>query len=210
MTCSKFSKHTIDLNNSGKSECDLKSDSGVVLIGERSFPLNKSKSKSISISLSRDYGYMPCVKLSGNKGVAIIFNEDEWTKFMSYQGIITNYLYSNETIEPIQTDKFSIYFEQLSFSRVVRIWKNQTYIYLGYESICKLWDLEKIIQFRIDILKKQQFLNYYKVLQSGLSGSGDIITHASKIIYDSFPTENVCLVLELLHLYPKVFEADCS
>lgn len=60
-------------------------------------------------------------------------------------------------------------------------------------------------------IKKQQFLTYQTIPHSDPPHqSGKNIAHTSKIINDSFPTENVYLVLELIHLYPNIFEADVS
>lgn len=76
-------------------------------------------------------------------------------KILQYQGITTNYLYSNESTDPIHTDG---YFEQLFF-RVMRIWKNYSYLHLGYESLCKLYELGKIIQYTtMEMLKT---ITYY-------------------------------------------------
>lgn len=65
---------------------------GDILIGEWTYNLNKSKSKYMSVNLSRDFEKVPCVKISGNKIDEIILTEDDWRKFLKYQGIITDIL----------------------------------------------------------------------------------------------------------------------
>lgn len=206
MSYSKFVKSVSDFNDVAKSE----KKSETVVIGERCYTLNKSKTKFVSVCLSRDFGYEPCVTISGNKGNLIVFNEEEWKKLLDYQGIIMNYLCTNDIADPIRTTDFSVNFEQFSSKRVVKIWKNYSYMYLGFESITKLWDLLKIVQFRLEILKRQKFASYYEVLRQGLQNrNGNIFDSAAEILYDTYPTENICLALELLHNYPDIFEADC-
>lgn len=207
MSCSKFAELQIDLNDIVKSKKEL------VVIGERRFSLNNSKSKYVSVGLARDYEYEPCIILKGNKNDVIIFSEEEWNGFLEYQGIITNYIYSNNSTDPIHSKECSIFFEQISSARVIRIWKNNSYVYLGYESICKLWELLTVIKFRTDMLKKQEFLPYFRVLQKSLQNqAGNLFVYASRILYtnERAPTENVCLALEFMHTYPTAFEEDCS
>lgn len=68
-------------------------------------------------------------------------------EILEYERVITNYMNKNKTADVIHTDNFSIYLEQLSLTCVVRKVKNQPYVYLGYESVCKLRKLFKIVPF---------------------------------------------------------------
>lgn len=76
------------------------------------------------MSLSREFGYTPSVKLSGNKGNIIIFNEKERIQFLECPGLI-----------------ICIQLKQLNVFITVRIVKLQSYVDLGYESVYKLWEL---------------------------------------------------------------------
>lgn len=180
-----------------------------VVIGERRYSLNKSNSKYVSIGLLYDYNFAPCIKLMSSKNDGIIFSEDEWKDFLSYQGIMTNYLYSNGSTDPIHAGNFTIHFEQISSARVLKITKAASYIFLGYESVCKLWELLPLLKFRTSMLKQQQFISYLKVLQKGLQGqAGNIFVIASNILKanETSPTENVCLTLEFMSVFPDEFE----
>lgn len=183
------------------------------VLGERRFPLNNSRSKFISVSINSEYGYEPCIQLMGNKGDVIMFRERDWLDFLDYQGVITNYLYANDDTSTIFCENFTLSFEQILSCRVIKISRNKLYVYLGYETICKLWELLPVIKYRIEMCKKLQFTNYFNVLKKGLEYQpGNIFVNASKILNtrDSCPTENVCLVLELMYVYPEVFEKECS
>lgn len=184
----------------------------VVVIGEKRYHLNKSRSKFVSVGLCRNFGYEPCIKLMGNKNDVLVFTEEEWRDLLKYQGVITNYLYANAATEPLNTEYCSIFFEQISSTRVIKIWKNNSSIYLGYETICNLWEILPIINYRIDMLKIQQFKTYFKVFQKGMqSQSGNIFHNATTVLKcsETCPTENVCLLQELVYLYPAIFEEDC-
>lgn len=199
-----------DLSENLPQACQNKSD--LVVIGERKYQLNKSKSKFVSTGLSYDYWYAPCIKLTGNRLDTIIFEESEWNDFLRYQGIITNYLYTNDKAEQIDAENFTIQFEKISYSRVIKIVKNNSYIYLGYESICKLWEALPLIKYRIEMLKRQQFASYFKIVQNGLQRqSGDVFENAMNLLkpLENCNNDNVCMLMELIYIYPEIFEVEC-
>lgn len=211
MSCSKFPELNFNLNDyfPVNSLCN----SEVVVIGERRFNLNKSRSKFISIGVARDFDYKPCVKLAGNKSDGILLTEQEWCEILNNQKIITNYLYSNDATDTIYIAGISISFEQISSARVVRISKNNLYVYLGYESVCKLWELLPLVRCRLDMVKKLQFNTFYQMLRKGLkTQNGNVFVNATNILttHDDSPTENASLALELMYLYPDIFEEECS
>lgn len=87
-----------------------------VLINETRYSLNKLKSKHVE--LAREYEYEPYIKVMINKNDYVIFDEDGWNHFFKYNGVITDYFYSNDTTAvPTDSDGFAISFEELSFSR---------------------------------------------------------------------------------------------
>lgn len=197
---------------------ELKSDlvsqtNDIVFLGERRYYLNKSKCKFVSIGLSYVNDYIPHIKLSGYKRGEIFFKWSEWSHFLSYQGIITNYLYSHDKPESINTEDFSIDFEQFSNIRVIKITKSDGFLYLGYETICKLWELLPLIKYRADMLTRQQFGNYFRVLQRGLRNQGgNVFVNADNILKpeENPNSENLSLVMEFMNLYPDMFERECT
>lgn len=183
------------------------------ILNESKFPLNKSKSKHVSVGLSSSFDYKPSIQLLGNKNDYIVFNDYEWNVFLSYQGIITNYFYSNNKIDVIDAGQFSIFFETYSGVKVVKLVKNKVAVYLGYESICKLWELLPLVKYIADKRRRQQFATYFNVLKCGLrSQAGDKLVNALKTIQplDNPNSENISTVLELIYLHPNIFERECS
>lgn len=184
----------------------------LVTLGERRFYLNNSKCKFVAVSLCYDFGLIPCVQISGNKNDHVVFNEVEWKDFLSYQGLITNYLYTDECPDPVDAGKFSLDFKQLPFAKVVKISKDNSYVYLAYDTICTLWDLLPLIKYRIDILKRQQFGNYFKILSAGLRNmSGDVVTNTLKLLQpeENPNSENISMIMEFLYLYTELFKEEC-
>lgn len=203
------SDHTLEMYNFDSQ----RRKSEIVVIGERAFPLNKSRCKYVSVGMTPEYNYDPCIRIMGNKGDLIMFSEYDWMDFLTYQGVITNYLYTNDAADPIQFGNFKISFEQISSSRIIKIWKNEAYVYLGYETVCKLWELLPLIKYRIEMLKKLQFVNYFNLFKKSVQYQcGNIFVNASRILDsgENCPTENVCLVLEFMNLYPDAFEDEFS
>lgn len=61
------------------------------------------------------------------------------------------------------------------------------------------------------MFKNQQFKTYFSVLKRGLEyQGGNLFVNAARLLNtgDNCPTENVCLALELMHLYPDTFEQE--
>lgn len=184
-----------------------------VVIGEQRYALNKSECKFVSVGLSYGSAYVPCIKLSGHNNIQVVFDENDWKKFLSHQGTITNYLYYNEITHVIHEDNFSIDFVELSIGRLIKISKGNNYIYMAYETICGLWEILPLVKYRIETIKNQQFTNYFKILQRGLQNqTGDIFENALNILKpeDNPNSQNICMILELIYIYPDIFEKQCS
>lgn len=184
-----------------------------VILGERRYPLNKCKSKYVSVGLAKDCEYKPMIALRGSKGECIKFDEIEWEDFLSHQGVITNYLYSNDKVDTVHSWTFSIFFEQVSYNRIIRIWKDDANIYLGYETICKLWEVLPLLRYLQNMLNKQQFPIYFKLLRNGLKNQeGNLFSAASNILCatQSCPSENPYLAMEFMTMHPDEFEEECK
>lgn len=183
-----------------------------VVIGEQRYALNKSECKFVSVGLSYGSAYVPCIKLSGHNNIQVVFDENDWKKFLSHQGTITNYLYYNEIPHVIHEDNFSIDFVEFD-CRLIKISKGNNYIFFGYETVCGLWKILPLVKYRIETIKNQQFTNYFKILQRGLQNqTGDIFENALNILKpeDNPNSQNICMILELIHIYPDIFEKQCS
>nr|CAI5820837.1 unnamed protein product [Callosobruchus analis] len=56
-----------------------------VVLGDRRYPLYKSRSTHVTIVIYPAYYYTPGIKLMRNKDDAIVFSESEWNEFLDYQ-----------------------------------------------------------------------------------------------------------------------------
>lgn len=71
-----------------------------------------------------------------------VFNESEFEAFLRYQGVITNYLYCNsELANPIDCGNCVLEFQQLPVCKVVKILKDNSFVFLAYDSVCNLWNV---------------------------------------------------------------------
>lgn len=183
----------------------------LVTLGERRFYLNNSRSKFVGVSLSQDFGFTPCIQISGDKNNQVVFTETEWEEFLTHQGIITNYFYSDDNLDAIDVGKFFLEFKQLPYCKTIKISRQNSSVYLAHDSICTLWELLPLISYRINMLKNQQFTTYFKILKNGLRNmDGDIINNAWNLLSpENNPNnENLSTILEFLSTYPHLFKKE--
>lgn len=178
------------------------------LLGERRFSLNKSKSKFVVIGLSGD-DFEPCIQISGTKGDEVAFNESEWKLFLDQQGIISNYFYSNDAFDELNTDSFRLEFKVFTFSKAMQIIKNGSSVYLACETVSALWNFLPLIEYRCDILKKQQFRSYFHIIQKAFQSTQDPVSSVFKFLEpeENKNSENVSMVMEFLLSEPEKFKA---
>ena len=182
---------------------------GSTLINESIYYLNKSKSKYVSVGFGLDRKYKPVIKLEGVKNQNIILNEDQWISFLNNEGIIMNFLFSNSFgWLPMQGKGFEIHFIFINDVRVIKLVQEGGHeVYLAEDSLNNLFKGTPLIKYRLDLLKNQDFANYYNILVSGISTkNGDLIQNVYDIILPltNINSLNVCCVLELLNFY-----SDC-
>ncbi|VEN48009.1 unnamed protein product [Callosobruchus maculatus] len=189
------------------------SHNAVVVLGERRYPLNKSKSKHVTIGVYPAYNYSPGIKLMGVKGDNIVFTESEWKEFLDYQNVISHNMYATDASAPILTSCCSINVTHISGTPVLKLTKDGSVIYLGYESLASLWNLLPVVNHTVELFKLQKFGNYFRVLQNGLqTQGGDLITNAANLLHsaESFPTENTTMAMEFLYVYENTFKEECN
>lgn len=191
----------------------VRSSNKYVIIGAQSFALNKSNTKSICVGLCENFNYEPCIVLAGTKSDKIIFTLKEWSDLLSHQGIISNYFYMFDTMDSITTDSFTIHFERFSTKQVISLEKDWNNLYLGFETVCNLWELLPLIKYQAEMMKNLKFATYFNVLKSGLQKqTGNLFSNALNILRpeENPNSQNVSLTLEVLYLYPEIFEKECA
>ncbi|XP_050516050.1 uncharacterized protein LOC126890924 [Diabrotica virgifera virgifera] len=180
-----------------------------VIIAERSFQLNRSKCKFVSIGLKYGAECIPVITLCGNQGQRVIFTEEDWKDLLYYQGVITNYLYTVGDSVSIDRKNYSVEFEKVQEAKVIKISQTNCYIYLGYESICKLWEVLPLIQHHINHLKQGSFDEYLKSLYQRLrNNTGNFYENVLRSVDASthIRFEDLSNILELVYVYPEVLK----
>ena len=189
---------------------DLSKKRSAALINESRYYLNKSKSKWISIGFSLEKKYIPVVKLGGYKNNQnVIFTEDQWVSFLNQQGIIMGFIHSDSFgWQSMEGNGFQLHFILIKESRVIKITQEGgNCVYLAEDGINEANKLADLIQYRLDLLKSQEFSKYYNILVAGVSSkNGDILQNVYNVIspLKNLNSQNIYCVLELLNLY-----SDC-
>lgn len=187
-----------------------------ITVNERKFHLNKSKSKYLGVGLAYELGFQPCLIFSGNKTRPVVLSELEWRDLLQFQGLLTNYFYSGETFLPLSTPAFTVSFESYNEVKYIKLEdKHNNYICFGLESISQLWLLLPLIDYRLNILKKQDFQNYFNSkLSIAQSKNGDICQQILNVIApaNNPGSENVSTMMELVYQHPGLpeFISKCN
>lgn len=195
---------------SDQHELSLVSHQNCVINGKQ-YHLNNSRTKFVNIGLDLYNDFVPCIELGSKSVGSVILSEEDWKYLLQHQGTITSYFFSNGYFDvPIRFNNLTIYFDKIDEYNVLKIKHDDNrYIYFGCESICKLWDLIPVIDYRIEMLKKQHFDKYYNTLKTNLMKQpGDLLTN---VFNDVSPkqnpnNENINTMLELLTVHPNVLE----
>lgn len=192
-----------NISNNGKSPREK-------LLNSKTYHLNNSLSKFVSVGLAFN-DLTPRIIIGGQQGFQIILHEGDWNTFVSYEGVIANYFYSNVGAEPLVIGKITVLLEKFNNFNIIKIQDGDAnYICLGCESVDKLWALKDLVEYRIQILKKQEFEKYFNLFQRNIFNQeiGDVLTNVYDVLNPKQNTnsENVSTMMEMLILYPQELE----
>lgn len=179
----------------------------LILLNQKRYHLNKSCAKYVSIGLSYEDGFQPCITLNSCKAPPVVFCEYDWREFLTHRDQMENYFYCSTYFDPICTPGFKISFEQFNDVKCVRVEdKRGYYIWLAMDSLNQLIKLLPLLDYRIDMLKRQDFLKYYQsqLAVARSERGGDIAkTILMKLSPSTNPNlENVSTMMEILLQYP--------
>lgn len=180
------------------------------IINSKQYSLNKSNTKFVNIGLLVEKNFEPCIEFSGQKQQSVVMSEEDWKILLQYQGVIANYLCSSATYrEPIiDLQNITIHFEVINQTPIMKIKKNESYVYMGNETACNLWHQIPLIEYRLNILYKQKFELYFNIFKCSLLEEKNCLQK----VYDTLSpeenqnSENVCTMLEFLLINPELME----
>jgi len=184
------------------------------VLNQKIYFVNKSRSKFVSVGLYPNLSFLPVVKISSsNGGQSIILNEREWQELLENQGILINYFLSdlqsgNQTLPLLSKN---IAFQTFNGIKLIKIEGEGCGVYLARKSMFELWDIVPLIQHKLDMLKRQQFVEfYYSVLRGILNIPGNMEDNVRNVISPLMVTnsENAYTMLEMLHFFIDRVEAD--
>lgn len=180
-----------------------------VLLNCSTYALNKSRSKFVSVGLSSHAPFAPLVGIHGLKNDWVIFNEVEWRLLLENQGIISNFVYTDEGQQQcFNIGTKALRFHTIASTRVVTF-SDASEVCLAFESLCDLWDFIPMVESRIQLLTALQFHQFYSSLVKGVVGlPGDYKTHMQTVLNELQGSENAVCMYELLKRAPHVIDAD--
>lgn len=177
----------------------LKNKPCPVLLNASSYSLNKSWSKHVIVGLQTYAGFPIAIQIRGNKNDWIQFYETEWRTFLENQGVLTNYFYSNDVQwSPLNFGRKTIFFQKIDATKVLRIQDcDGPEVYLGQESLEELWQLQKLLEFRVLTLKELNFETFYtSVIKRAAKEDGDYrssISLALESLKETTPRKAACM-----------------
>lgn len=176
------------------------------LLNAKIYYLNKSTSKFISVGIGLN-DFLPKITIGGQNGFKVCLNEEEWNNFLNYQGVLVSYFYAFDgDTTPLKIGNITIYFEKYNQHPILKVQNGDgCYVCLGCDSMDKLWEIKEIIDYRIGMIKRQDFVQYFNVLKPNIHHSESMLATIYNVINpkQSRNSENVCTALELLKLYPN-------
>lgn len=197
-------------NNNAASESVSTKKNSEKILNSKLYYLNKSSSKFISVGLSLT-DFAPRILIGGYKGFEASFSEEEWKSLQQYQGVIVNYFYCKVDAHPLKFGNINLYFEKINQIPIIKLQNiDGNCVCLASDTCDKLFEVQEIVDYRIHLLKRQEFDKYFNVFQTTNvnQSSSVLLSNVYNILNPSQNTksENVCTMLEMLTLYPNELE----
>lgn len=180
-----------------------------VLLNCSTYALNKSRSKFVSVGLSAHAPFVPVVELHGLKNDWVTFDEGEWGLLLENQGVISNFLYTDEGQHQfVNIGSKTLRFHTIGSTRVVTF-VNGSEVCVAFESVCELWEFLPLIESRIRLLKDLNFDQFYASVVKGIVGlPGDYKNHINTILKELHGSENASCMYEMLKCAPDILAFD--
>lgn len=190
------------------NESDSNIKNSEKLVNSKIYYLNNSSSKFVSVGISIIH-LTPKILIGGQNGFTVILNEEEWKELKKNQGVMLNYFYSSQAdTYPLKIGSVMVYFEKINHFPIIKIQKEGSYVHLGKESVDQLFEIDEIVDYRIQIIKKQEFQKYFNLFYNYHNQSGDFFEFVYNVLKPSENpnSENVSTMLEILILHRKELE----
>lgn len=183
------------------------------LLNTTNYPLNKSRTKFVAVGFGCYQPFAPAVVIYGQKNDVAVFNETEWNALMENQGIISSY-FSSKDFHPqslnISNGK-RIKFNSVGGKKVIILqdWAGSE-VYLGLESITECWELQHLLEYRIQLLKSLEFEKFYSSVIKGIwELPGEFKTNIENVLYNlNIKSDNVAIMLEVLKYGVEIIKCD--
>lgn len=155
------------------------------LVGQSTYLLNRSGSKWIIVGLSPAAGFVPIIQIRSHTS-CIFFTTEEWSEFCRKEGNSPNHEIEASTYRDIS---------------IIRLKSRHHEIVLSTETYNNLFNLQPVINKKINLLVNVDFVAFYKsVLNSCIKLEGDLYTNILTLLSAYTNSYNALYLLETLHI----------
>ncbi|KAF5280025.1 hypothetical protein FQA39_LY05406 [Lamprigera yunnana] len=149
----KYIDPKYNINNLKTGDCEK------MLLNQTIYYLNKSKSKWISVGLYYPFEFASVVKILGRSKQYDIFKE-----FHEQRENINKYFQTFDTMwKPRQIGSKTLTFEMIKENKILKIEDmSENEVYLGWESVSKVWSLESVLRYRLSYSSGSTFKHFYE------------------------------------------------
>ncbi|KAF5281633.1 hypothetical protein FQA39_LY17755 [Lamprigera yunnana] len=175
----KYSDPKYNINDFKTGDCET------MLLNQTICYLNKSKSKWISVGLYYPFEFASVVKIFGRSKQYVIFKEEEWIQFHEQRENNNKYFQTFDTMwKPRQIGSKTLTFEMIEEKKILKIEDmSRNEVYLGWESVSKVWLLESVLRYRLSYFSGSNFKYFYEdVIRAVAEMSGDVKINIYNII----------------------------
>lgn len=183
----------------------------VSLLLSSNYPLNKSKTKWISMGLSVIRNYTPIIKFSASKpdNSGIQFTLTEWNELIKYKNMILNYFDCGvDMICQTMQGNHCFFLNNVNGKKMLTLtWNNNEYtIVLELSSVQNMFQINNIIDHKMELLKSVKFDEYYRQVLTRVHEYCNINNCTVKLqcietVLDGDINMNVLAFKELLYVY---------
>lgn len=174
------------------------------LIGRTIYFLNKSFSKWVSVGLSPYSHFAPVVEIVGTKKQKAVFIEEEWKKFLFESQQLKKYVDDNVLIPTIKLSGVKISSEYIDGVRnVLKVQKDGDVLFISYEGMKELWDLENLIEARLTYLQTLNFRKYYREVAEYVEKAEGAEEAEIRMLLEGPVSEHLCILKEFMVYNPN-------
>lgn len=177
-----------------------------ILLDSKVYFLNKSKSKYVIVGAST-INFLPTIRIASTSSKQYVdLSTCEWFTLLNNKHMLVDRLdKASEKIINNNLKTIAVYMDTINNGvKVLKIKRDQgNQVVIGMQSMNMLWNLSKLINYRIQLLSNRCLQEYYRNLLHKLVGqSGNLLDHLHNLLDQRGQEENCLVIKELIYFKP--------